>query len=240
MTGTELNTLINFYCGTNDTTFTTAAKLPLVNIYKNEIASKIVERNAGYFLIPATFDLVANQREYAWPDSILNRLHKLELKFSSSNSRFPSTYKKDYMGSETESEIVKMFGNEEGQFAHCIRRRAVFILSGTIISVTGGGRIWYHQLPVDLANLTGSTDLAIDPSTTTFGFPEGFHELLARRVTIAWKGSRPKPIPLNEKEQAYETDLKEKLNAIARPDESGEIIGDSPSTQDTGNNGFNY
>ena len=99
MTGAELNTLINFKCGnTNDTTFTTAAKLPIVNIFKNEIASKIVERNAGYFLIPATFDLLADQREYAFPDGFLNRMHKLELKFASSNSRFSSTYIKDYQG----------------------------------------------------------------------------------------------------------------------------------------------
>lgn len=240
MTGAELNTLINFKCNTNDTTFPQATKLPLVNIFKNEIASEIVKRNAGYFLIPATFDLVADQREYAWPDLILNGFHKLELKFSSTASRFPSTYIKDYSGSETESEIVKAYGNSEGEFKHTIRRRAVFILSGTISAVTGGGRLWYHLLPVDLANLTGSTDLALDPSTTTFGFPEGFHELLARRVAIEWKGSRPKKIPLNETELNYEVDLRKKLDAIAHPDNSAEVVGNELPREDTGNNGHNY
>ena len=183
---------------------------------------------------------MANQREYAWPDLILNGFHKLEIKFSSSSSRFPSTYIKDYSGSETESEIVKAYGNEEGQFKHTIRRRAVFILSGTIIAVTGGGRLWYHLLPADLANLTGSTDLSIDPSTTTFGIPEGFHELLARRVAIEWKGSRPKKIPLNETELNYEVDLRKKLDAIAHPDNSAEIVGNELPKEDTGDNGFNY
>lgn len=240
MTGAELNTLINFKTSCNDTTFTPAAKLPIVNIFKNEIASKIVERNAGYFLIPATFDLVANQREYAFPDGILNRMHKLELKFATGDARFPSGYLKDYSGSETESEIVKKFGNAEGQFKHCIRRRAVFILSGTIPDVTGGGRLWYHLLPADLLNLTGTTDLSIDPSTTTFGFPTPFHELLARRVSMEWKGKQPKPIPLNATELNYERDLQAALDAISRPDESGEIVGNELNDEDTGHNGFDY
>jgi len=240
MTSTELNTLINFKTGSNDTTFPVAEKLPLVNIFKNEIASKIVERNVGYFLIPEVFDLIANQREYKWDVNILNRMHKLELKFSVNDSRFPSTFIKDYQGSETESEIVKNFGNSEGEFAHCIRRGAVFILSGTIPNVTGGGRMWQHVFPADLANLSGSTDMSLDPTTTTFGFPRQFHELLARRVSIEWKGSQPKKIPLNETELNYEVDLKSALDALSHPDNSGEIVGNGIPLSDTGNNGHDY
>lgn len=240
MTGTELNTLINFKTGCDDTTFSTAEKLPLVNIFKNEIASKIVERNAGYFLVPALFDLNSNQREYAFPDAILNRMHKLELKFSASDARFPSTYIKDYQGSETESEIILNFGNSQGDFAHTIRRRAVFILSGTIPTLSGGGRLTYYLLPADLSTLTGSDDMSIDPTTTTFGFPKQFHELLARRVSIEWKSSQPKPLPLSRHELNYENDLKDALDAISRPDESGEIIGNSLTDKDTGHNGFDY
>mgnify|MGYP001561247621 CR=1 FL=1 len=242
MTGTQLAALIRYKTKTNSTTFTDADMLPLVNIFKDEIASMIVERNAGYFLVPTTFDLVASStsREYAFPDDHLNRMHKLEIKFSSTSARFPSTYIKDYRGSETESEIVKVFTNDEGGFAHTIRRRALLILSGTISAVTGGGRLWYHAYPANLANLTGNTDMSIDPSTTTFGFPRQFHELLARRVSIEYKGAKPKPLPLNKKELDYEKDLKIQLDAIAHIDNSGEILGDELSSQDTGNNGFNY
>ncbi len=240
MTSTQLNTLINFKCRTNDTTFTTTDKLYLVNIFKDEIASKIVERNAGYFLIPATFDLVANQREYSFSDSQLNRMHKLEIKFSSSDARFPSIYIKDYDGSETESEIVKKYSNVQNGFAHTIRRRALLILSGTISAVTGGGRLWYHLYPADLANLTGSTDMAVDPSTTTFGFPRQFHELIARRVAIEYKGRQPKPIPLSPMEQNYERDLEVQLAAISTVDNSGEIIGELPAPEDIGNDGWDY
>ena len=214
--------------------------LPLVNIFKNEIASKIIDRKAGYFLIPAIFDLVADVREYAFPALQLNSIHKLELKFNSTDSRFQSEYIKGYSGSETESEIVKNFSNSQGGFAHIIRRRALFILSGTIPNVTGGGRLLYYLQPVDLTALTGTTDLSIDPSTTTFGFPRGFHELLARRVSMEWKGSQPRPIQLNATEMNYEVDLRIELNAISRPDDSAELIGNSLPNSETGNNGWNY
>ena len=111
MTGTQLAALIRYKTKTNSTTFTDADMLPLVNTFKDEIASMIVERNNGMFLVPSTFNLVADQREYAFPDDMLNRLHKFEVKFASTDSRFPSTYIKDYSGSETESEIEKNYCN---------------------------------------------------------------------------------------------------------------------------------
>lgn len=214
--------------------------LPLVNLFKDEIASLIVEKNNGMFLVPTTFNLVSNQREYGLPDDLLNRMHKVEIKFSSTSSRFPSTFMKDWRGSETESEIVKYFTNEQGGFGHTIRRRALFILSGTIAAVTGGGRLWYHAYPADLANLSGSTDLAIDPSTTTFGIPKQVHELIARRVAIEFKGSQPKPIPLNAMEKNYSIDLETQLVAMSTVDNSAEFIGDDLPKSDTGDNGFNY
>ena len=241
MTAKELNDLINYKCGTNDTTFTQVDKLLLVNTFIDEIASKIVSKDEKYFLIPSTFNLLANQREYAIGNDLLNRIHKVEIKFDASSSRFPSTFMKDYSGSETESEIVKNFSNSEGCFFHTIRRRALFILSGTIVNVTAGGRIWAHIFPAHLANLTENTvTMEADPSTTSFGFPRQFHELLARRVAMEYKGSQAKPIPLSAKEQNYEIDLKSQLDDLNPIDNSGEIIANMPSASDFGNDGFNY
>jgi len=240
MTGTQLAALIRYKTRTNSTTFTDADMLPLVNAFKDEIASLIVERNNGMFLIPATFNLVANQREYGLGDDVLNRIHKLEIKFAAGDSRFPSQNIKDYHGSETESEIVKKFSNSEGEFAHTIRRRALFILSGTIIAVTGGGRLWAHIFPAALAKPTGSADLSIDPSTTSFGFPRQFHELLARRVAMEHKMSQPKPVSLNVKEVAFDRDLQVQLDAISHIDNSAEILGNELPKGDTGNDGWEY
>lgn len=239
MTPAKLAALIRFKTRTNTTTFTDADMLPLVNIFKDEIASKIIDKDGGYFLLPSTFDLVANQREYSLPDTWLNTMQKLEIKFSSSDARFPSKWIKDYQGSETESEIVKSFSNSQDGFGHYIRRRSLFILSGTIANVTAGGRLWYAIFPADLANLTEATNLIeSDPTTTTFGLPRQFHELLARRVSIEYKGRQPKPIALNRHELNYENDLQLQLNALVPQDKSGEIIGELPSAQELFNNGF--
>lgn len=240
MTGVELAALIRYKTGTNSTTFTDADMLPLVNTFKNEIASLIAERNQMFFAIPATDDLVGDQRLYVIPDNQLNNLVKLEVKFASGDARQPAYAIKDYDLSETESEIVKNFSNAQGDFAYTIRGKMIFLLSGTIVAVTGGLRIWYIQYPADLADLAGSTDLSVDPSTITSGFPRQFHELLARRISIEYKGSRPKPIRLNAFERNYENDLLKQLNAIAHTDLGLEIIGELPPSKDLGNNGWDY
>ena len=241
MTTTEFATLIRTEkTKTNSTTFSDARILALANIFIKEIASQIIERNVGYFLVPTTFNLVADQRQYGFPDDMLDRMHKVEFKFVSTSSRFPSKFIKDYEGSETESEIVKQYGNSEGQFAHTIRRRALFILSGTIIAVTGGGRLWYHTYPAALTSLAGSTEMAVDPSTTTFGIPIQFQELLARRISIEYKSNQPKPLPLSRHELNYENDLKAALDRLSHPDNSGEIISNSLPLSETGNNGWDY
>jgi len=240
MTGTQLAALIRYKTRTNSTSFLDSDMLPLVNTFKDEIASMIVERNAKYFLIPTTFDLVADQREYSFDDTILNRIHKLEIKFSSSDSRFPAHAIKNYDGSETESEIVKNFSNSPKCFAYTVRRKGIFILSGTITSVTAGGRLLWYKYPADLANLNGVTDLAIDPSTTTFGFPKQFHELLARRVVMEYKARQPKPIPFSPLDARYDKDLEAQLAAISNYDESEETVGNLPASSDMGNDGFDY
>ena len=169
MTGTELATYIRWLTKTNSTTFTDADMLPLVNTFKDEIASRIVETVNYMFKIPCTFNLVANQREYALGDDLLNRLDKVEIRFVSTDDRQPAYYIKDYRGSETEAQITASYNNSKGGFAYTVRRRALLILSGTIIAVTNGVRTVSLIYPANLANMTGTTGLEVDPTTTTFG-----------------------------------------------------------------------
>ena len=238
MTGSELNTLINYKTKQNDADFTPADKLPLVNLYIAEIASKIAEKNQMFFAVPSTEDLVADQREYAFPDDLLNNLIKVEIKFASGDSRQPARAIKEYYRSETESEITNNFSNSKGEFCYYVKRRAMTILSGTITAVTKGIRIWSIQYPAKLANLTGSTDLNVDPSTTTAGFPRLFHELLARKISMEYKGRNS--LKFNKPENEYKNDLDEALNEIAHLDHNLEIVGNELPQNEQGNHGFDY
>lgn len=243
MTPAQLAALVRFKTRTNSTTFSDSDMLPLVNIFKDEIAGKIVDRNAGYFLIPETIDLADNQREYPLDADMLGRIQKMEIKFASGDSRFPAKWFKDYQGSETESEIVKNYSNSPGGFGYYIRRRDFLILSGTIVAVGAGIRYWFFQFPADLSNLTDTTDMSIDPTPTSFGLPRQFHELLARRVSIAYKSRQPKQVRrgkllLTKEEQDYDRDLEMALQNLSNQDNSGEVIADFPASPDIFNDGY--
>lgn len=237
MTRLKLANLIRWKTKTNTTTFANSDILPLANTFKDEIASLITERNQMYFAVPADDDLVANQREYAFPDDMLNSIIKVEAKFSSSESYKQVKPITEYSGSETESEIVKYFTNDEPKYL--VRRRAVLLLSGTISAVTDGIRIWYLQYPSDWSDVTDdTTDMSTDPSTTTAGFPRQFHELLARRVSIEYKERNNKP--LSAKEKMFDQDLGRQLAAIEPINLDLEMQGELPSREDQGDYGFNY
>jgi hypothetical protein len=86
--------------------------------------------------------------------------------------------------------------------------QGIYILSGdSIIDVTDGLKLWAIIFPADFQNLTSSEDMSTNPDDYTHGFPRQFHELLARRVSIAYKSSKDRPIPLSKKEKLYEVDL---------------------------------
>lgn len=245
MTGTELATEIRRKTGTTATSFTNAVLLPIVNFCKDEISNLIAQKNESYFIVPANFNLVTSTvsaREYPWPDDVLNHIVSLELAFDSTQSPLKYVEARPYPGGYqrlirqinglTEGKVTNNFTNEDPFYV--LTRRGIYILSGTISAVTDGGRLRYRAFPADLANLTGSTDLGIDPSTITFGMPKQFHELWARLVSICWKSDRVKPIPLSARELNYENDLKEALDAIATTDWGEEIIGSIP--EDLGDN----
>ena len=89
LTGTELAALIRFKSRTNTVTFTNSDMLVLVNLKKDILASAIQQYRNEVWNIPATDDLVKDQREYAYPTDVMNNLVDLELKFSSSETRVP-------------------------------------------------------------------------------------------------------------------------------------------------------
>src|SRR3990167_2721909 len=236
MTETQIASLVRWKSSTNSNTFTNTDMQPLLNMFKDEICSLITQHHVSYFLIPTTDDLVADRREYALPQNVLNHIETVEVAF---NQYSPIEYilcdkikRSDYQKSLVDANIENDFSNDDPKYF--IRRRAIYLLSGDISStvlgastVAEGIRILYRKYPADFAAaLDGTTELSIDPSTSTFGFPRQFHEFLARRVSMEYKnknGIRFSALELN-----YERDLQKQLDAISREDLSESILSSLP------------
>lgn len=257
MTRSALYTKILSYTKQNPLTLTTATLLPMVNDAKNEISALISGRDikGNYFIIPSTDNLIAGQREYAWPDDVLNHLYSIEVAFSNTLDQFgqlpyvqafPDDFRRLGLA-RTEGNIQanytngggSLIGQQYGQIGKVVgpryelQRRSIYLLSGAIdattlgaSTITAGFRVRYRQYPLDLPDLSdNTTDMSIDPTTTSFGIPKQFHELLARRVSLEWKGNNPGAVPISPIEAKYDTDLEDMLSLIEMNDMSDEIFG---------------
>lgn len=238
MTETQLAARIRYYTRTNSTTLTNADLQLLMNSEKDAICSLISQTQSTLFILRHTMNLTADTRRYLLPADILNHILGIEIAF---NQNSPIEYikatrimREHYSKSLVDANIENDFTNDDPKYF--VWGRVVYLLTGDISStvlgassVTNGIRVSYRKYPADFSTaLNGTSDLEDDPSTTTFGFPKQFHELLARRVSIIWKSGRPKPIPLSELERNYERDLQVQLNAIAQDDLSEHLVSSLP------------
>jgi len=228
MTPANFAALVRFYTGTDSTTFTDAEILKLANPYKDEIAAEIVLRNEDYFGMLFTRDLEAGRREYALPDEILNSIKYVEAKLNGTKFLHLSEFDiNSYKRPTSETDIIEQFGSLSPKYD--IFRRSLWIYSGdAIISVTAGLKLWAIIYPADITDLASTVDMSVDPSTTTHGFPRQFHELLARRVSIGYKSSLPKPRKLSPMEALYNVDIERALNAITGGNQDRSVIATTP------------
>ncbi len=225
MTGTEFAQLVREYTRTNSTTLTDATIVLLANVIKDDFAKEIVKADEDFFGVPSTRDLVASSltdptaREYTLPEDYL-KIKKVEARLDGSNwiqlKEFDIT---QYDRTTNESEILTQFANEEGRAFYDIFRKSLWLYSGTIVANSDGLKLWYIAYPANIAtaDLSGSQDLSLDPTSTTAGMPRQFHELWARKLSITWKSNREKPIPLSERELIFGSDFKSALSSIRNP-----------------------
>jgi hypothetical protein len=241
MKATEFATYVRYKTRTNSTTFTDAEILALMKIRQDEIARAILEVDEDILLIPQTTDLVADQRSYAYPSDFLSRLKRVEAKLDGTNwLKLTQTDMTVFGYALTESNIVSYYGNTDGNCYYDVYRQALYLLTGTIIDVDEGLKLWVSTYPAEVTDLTATTDLSVDPSTTTHGIPRQLHEIWARGVIIDYKESREKPIPLSEREQKYEYDKMKAIYALRNQDLDREVIGHLPDPNTRGNNGADY
>ena len=242
MTPAEFATHVRFMTRTNSTTFTDASILALMKIRQDEIAKAILKADEDILLIPQYANLVADQREYPLPSDILSKIKRVEAKLDETNwlvlDEFDMPVHRKPISSETE--ITYNFSNEEGNCFFDILRKAIKIYSGTITDVTDGLGVWCNTWPTAITDLTSTTAMEVDPSTTTHGIPREMHEIWARGVIIDFKGSRDKPIPLTEKELKYEFDKEATIESLRNANLDREVIARLPSASSRGNDGSDY
>ena len=233
---TKFATLVRYYTKTNSTTFTDADVLTLANIFKDDI-SGLISKEVGedYFGLRFERDLLAGQREYDLPAELMSRLKYVQAKLDGTNwQKLNETDLSAYGKALDEDTIQLTYSERSPEFD--LWDQGIYILSGdAIIDVTNGLKIWAIVFPSDFPNLTSTEDMSTNPDDYSHGFPRQFHELLARRVSIAYKSSKDRPIPLSEKEKLYEVDLATAIQTMKDANLDRSVIPTAPS-----NDGSDY
>ena len=230
MTPTKLAEYVRLKTRTNSDTLTNANLLTIGNVVKDRLCLEALDANEDLFLVPTYLNLVANQREYPLHSSILSRIKRVEAKLDASNyitlREFDlPEFRKPI---STEADIVAGFSNVQNGAYYDIMRKAIWIYSGTITGVTDGLKIWESTYPQDLSSMASTTDMSVDPTTTTHGIPRALHNVLATGIIIEWKESREKPIPLSETELNYENEVKTAVSKLKRANYDRQVLGKVP------------
>lgn len=240
MIGTDFASLVRKYTKTNSTVLADAEVVLLGNAVLPEISAKISLSKEDAFEVPATRDLVLNQREYGFPSDVLNGITRVEAKFSSSGDYIVLSEidRNSYHDSDQESIITSHFSNDKGYAKYDLRRNSIYIYSGSIVAVTNGLKLYYNAYPQDLSTdaLASSSDLSTPESTTSVVIPMLFHEIWARKISIYWKSTREKPIPLTQVEQKWDIDFDNLLSAYTQQNTDRRIT--APLPDDTSLQGY--
>lgn len=245
MTPAQIATRIRFFTRTSSVTFVDADILHLLNQRIDEVAQAILKTDEDIFLIPQTDDLVLNQRVYAFPSDILSRIKRVSAKFNGTD--WIPLYELDISGVSTpivtEANITDIFNSYQVSNTNPhgarfdIMRKSIKIYSGTISAVTDGLQLWCMTWPAHVTDLSSTTDLSVDPSTSTHSMPRSVHRLLVSGVVIDYKSSREKPIPLSERELNYERDLEKAIETLKHGNLDREVIGELPPASSRWNDG---
>lgn len=236
MTGVNFASFLRFLTRTNNVTMPDSEIVLLANIVKDDMAKEIIKADEDFFGGIAERDLVASSltdvtaREYSLPENII-RVKKVEAKLNGTDYVPLSEFNiNQFKRTTNEEEILNRFGNNEGEAYYDIFRKSLWIYSGAITASSLGLKLWQIVFPADIttATLALTTDLSIDPSTTSAGIPRQFHELWARKCSIMYKSNREKPIPLTQSEQLVDKDMKLALSSIRNSNLDRENVGYLP------------
>lgn len=245
MNGINFAAYIRKQTRTTSATLSNSDLLAYANKAKDEIAGAIIQKDENYFLVPEVTNLVANQREYSLPTETANRIRRVEAMLGGSGTdyiKLKTLNQGQYVGSHDEVEITSNFGNAYNKAFYEINRFSIYLYTGTVPSVTDGLKLWAFDYPADIveAQLSSTTDLSVDPTTTSFALPRAVHGIWAERVIIEWKNGQAKPIPLTKDEMNWEQRREEALAKLTPVDADEAFQANIPSQNERGNSGFDY
>ena len=235
--------LVRQMTGTNITSFPTNENTLLANEEKNALAENITRMIKDFFELTLNTDLVDAQREYAFPQDVINniklveaqidgetwrRLREFDLnsyKQGQSHVEKPYTnfnFSASFSGSTTDEETIQdLFSDTTPQFD--IEGRSIVIYSESpIINVPDGLKLRSAIYPEDYtdADFSLTTDMSIRASNTSTALPRAAHLPLAMKVALRFK--QGKKLPLTEFETGVDLEIQNMKRSL-KQDNSDKI-----------------
>lgn len=234
MTPATFASYIRYKTRTNTTTLSDADLLVLANAVKDDICKEVTKANEDIFGIKMLRNLEAGIRNYQFPTDILNNMKYLQAKLDGTTQKVLTQFDVNtYKRPTDETHILENWAGKEPQF-DVFGGELIIYSDSAIIDVTDGLELWAMIYPEDLTSFSGTNDLSIGSTTTSFGMPRQLHNVWATKVIVEYKTSREKPIPLTEKEQLVDNDLQEAINALKGADLNRSIVASMPDEYNNG------
>jgi len=217
MTGTNYAAYIREQTKTNSTTLSDARIVTLTNPIKDEMAGEVIKINEDYFGIFMYRNIVADQRNYAFPTDLLSQMKYIEAKLDGTEWEKLTEVEVQSKGIVTDETSIQSYFSSRKPSFEIFGGELIIYHGAAVINVTNGLKLWAIIYPADIstAMLAGTTDLSVAPSATSFGFPRQLHKLLADKVVITWKESQPKPIRLSREELLWPQRMQSAMEAIS-------------------------
>jgi hypothetical protein len=185
----------------------------LANVEQGALAEEIAaEVDEGYFIMEDVRSLEADTRKYTYPQDFLKSLKYVAAKLDGSNWSYLREIDFGYIEGRNlplmeESQIQNEFSNKDAKFM--LFGTEIMIFSGqAITAVSAGLKIAGEVYPESLVvgDLSSSALLSVPSTTTAVRLPLAAYKPLAKMVSIAYKTSKDKPLPLTEDEKLLPVD----------------------------------
>lgn len=172
------------------------------------LVREIVEQGSDHFMEKSTFNLVANQQEYVFPDDLL-KLRQVELSYN--GSTWARTMDRDLSFLPQMTEAATLSAANIAYPYMDILENSIFIYPEPKTAVISGGKMWYIKMPAE-----GMYVSAISAASATVTFPQEYEYLLPLGCAAELWGKYEAPGTNPNVLQQYATEV-EKMKRQIKP-----------------------